>query len=1101
MKNIKKALSLLLTLMLVLGAVSAGGVSASALHYTESVNLPEGAEGKYYSYTLDFYNFPSGESYHFNSVENSTLKSDSGLQITEGGNGITISGIPKYEYSGVIKVNCKTGVLGTNTLEIIMRLEIVPALKIGSYSELQAFAARVNAGETDLSVRLTNDIDASESDPESFDYDAETTAWTPIGNYNKKFTGSFDGDGHVITGLTFNDSPTDYAGLFGYIQGIKEGDITVGGIVKNVCLEGGSISGGNYAGGIAGCISGGAVINCGYSGSVSGDYRVGGVAGDNNKGTVSNCYNTGDVSGCFYAGGVAGNNAGSIINCYNTGSVTATGTNAFAGGVVGYNKGSDSSVETCYSTGDVTVTENGTDVYAGGIAGINYGNGSLANCYYEDKNNLSAVGNETVDTVAVLTSTEMIAGTYTGGEVTNMPGFSSDAWLVRESDLFASYYPHLKGFEYDNTGVVADWPARIMKDGEYELETYAQLKDFASVVNSGNTSACAKLKNDIECKNDPEDVEYAADWAPVGIDYEHPYTGTFDGVGHIITGLTFNDTSVDYAGLFGYVGPGGTVKNIGLEDGNITGEDFVGGVAGYIDGGTVANCYNTCSVTATGNYDYVGGVAGRNDGGTVKNCYNIGNVTATGNNTAAGGIIGRNDNSGTVKNCYSTGAVTATGNNSTVGGVAGYSGYRSSITNCYYDKSVCGDIGAVNGRDIASKNSAGLDTANMTGINAVSTDNMAFDETDPWLLKENTCLIDFYPHLTGFNLDKGGAQIPAENIDIENWPPLAEPGTGEHKYGDTGDDRFTCAVCGQVDDELKAAVLLSDYKESVKAELDEYKNPDDYRAEQKNELSDAIIAGKNNIDNAENTSAVDDALADAKAAIDAIKTDAQLTAEEQAAAEQLAEDKAAFDEYKQEQKDAAADLAKEGDSEECAALIKAAQDAIDELTYDESKSLDENKAAVDEKANLTQLAEDLEEQRAAEKLAEDKAAFDEYKQAQKEAAAELAEEGDSEECAALIKAAQYAIDELTYDESKPLDENKAAVDEKANLTQLAEDLEEQRGADAAAADSDVYPEADLCPLDSENHGDSFWGKIVKFIHTIIWRIFKLFGINLFVKVN
>ena len=290
----------------------------------------------------------------------------------------------------------------------------------------------------------------------------------------------------------------------------------------------------------------------------------------------------------------------------------------------------------------------------------------------------------------------------------------------------------------------------------YEISSYEELKAFASRVNSGDVSACAKLMNDIvaTCYNV---------WTPIGMDNNHIYIGTFDGNGCVIIGLSNSEVTdmPQYAGLFGYVGSKteggvttkGTVKNVGLVGGSISGQNYAGGVVGYNNGGSVTNCYNTGDVTATGMFTYGGGVVGYNEQGTVKNCYNTGSVSDSGNSDV-GGVVGRNA-SGSVTNCYNTGSVSG---NSGVGGVAGYSD-RGSVTNCYYDKSVCGEIGAVRGTD--SETAKGLTTAQMTGESAL--DNMTFayeaGVENPWLAKENgqadgrNIFYFYYPHLSGINLD------------------------------------------------------------------------------------------------------------------------------------------------------------------------------------------------------------------------------------------------------------------------------------------------------------------------------------------------------------
>ncbi|MBR1414867.1 MAG: hypothetical protein IJ570_03270 [Prevotella sp.] len=167
-----------------------------------------------------------------------------------------------------------------------------------------------------------------------------------------------------------------------------------------------------------------------------------------------------------------------------------------------------------------------------------------------------------------------------------------------------------------------------------------------------------------------------------------------------------------------------------------------------------------------------------------------------------------------------------------------------------------------------------------------------------------------------------------------------------------------------------------------------------------------------------------------------------------AAAAELAANKAAFDEYKAEQEAASKALAEDGDSEASQKLIADAVAAIEALTYDEAKTLDENKAAVDE--IVAALKENLAAQREADEAAANKAAFDEYKAEQEAASKALAEDGDSEASQKLIADAVAAIETLTYDVTKSLDQNKEAVDD--IVAKLKEDLAAQRAAEQAAAD-------------------------------------------------
>ena len=218
-----------------------------------------------------------------------------------------------------------------------------------------------------INITLTDNIDLTDID------------WTPIGkDDNKAYTGTFDGNGKTITGLTVTGS-YKYAGLFG--------DIDENGTVKNVVLEGVQITSDNssgYAGGVAGD-SWGTIENCSVSGSVSGTTFVGGVVGSQWGGSITGCNSSATVKGVIFAGGIAGetNSGASLTGCYATGDVTVEndGTNnSHAGGVVGYNGGC--TLTACYATGNVIGTGTGTDpIYVGGVTGSN-NLGTLTACYH-----------------------------------------------------------------------------------------------------------------------------------------------------------------------------------------------------------------------------------------------------------------------------------------------------------------------------------------------------------------------------------------------------------------------------------------------------------------------------------------------------------------------------------------------------------------------------------------------------------------------------------------------------------------------------------------------------------------------------------------------
>ena len=173
-------------------------------------------------------------------------------------------------------------------------------------------------------------------------------------------------------------------------------------------------------------------------------------------------------------------------------------------------------------------------------------------------------------------------------------------------------------------------------------------------------------------------------WTPIGT-YSSPFTGSFDGGGHVVFGLNIYAPGTNIQGFFGYIGKGAEIKNLGLEDVSVTGGGSVGGVVGWMTEGTVQNCHVTGNVS--GNNE-VGGVAGGNAKGIVRNSYATAHVS--GNGFGVGGVVGHNFQ-GTVQNCHATGHV---GGMQSVGGVVGLNDASSTVQNCYATGDVSGnDIG------------------------------------------------------------------------------------------------------------------------------------------------------------------------------------------------------------------------------------------------------------------------------------------------------------------------------------------------------------------------------------------------------------------------
>ena len=531
--------------------------------------------------------------------------------------------------------------------------------QIENAGQLYWFAAQVNGEKiTDADAVLTADITVNKGDVAGCD-GTKTEGWrdwTPInGTY---YISTFDGQGHVIRGLYFNDTSVGNIGLFSHLY--KDGKI------QNVGLE-----------------------NSYFRGATD----IVGICADN-AGTIENCYSAGTISAMYgHVGGLVSNNFGSVINCYNTGNITAD--DRTGGGVVAWNR-SSGIIKNCYSTGTLT---------GGDMNGVVEDNsGTVENCYYLADSETDNLNGTTFKTAEQFASGEVcyLLNKNSGSETPiyyqllgtdKSPVLDSTHKQVYEkmkdcsgaldgytNDKDESFVDH----DWDENGFCKTYPdshyqpATQNEDGTYEIENAGELYWFAAQVNDGKiTDADAVLTADITVNEgnvagcDGTKTEGWRDWTPINGTY---YISTFDGQGHVIRGLYFNDTRVGNIGLFSYLNKEGKIQNVGLENSYFRGVAYVGGICAYSNG-TIENCYNAGTITAE--YDYVGGLVANNFG-SIVNCYNTGNITA--DKDTGGGVAAWNNSGGTIKNCYNSGTLTG----GSMNGVVQINDKDGTVENCYY---------------------------------------------------------------------------------------------------------------------------------------------------------------------------------------------------------------------------------------------------------------------------------------------------------------------------------------------------------------------------------------------------------------------------------
>ena len=235
--------------------------------------------------------------------------------------------------------------------------------QISTAAELAWFRDQVNSGNNTISATLTDNIDLSNfchaKDGTKY---TEEVSWTPIGNSDNMYQGTFDGNGKTISNLYINATYWDigitlFTGFFGYTD--------AGGSIKNITFDNAKVkSVDDYYTGIlvgiaASCIENiKTLANC----SVKGKDNVGGIAGEAN-GNIGNCENHAMVNGAGFVGGIVGRYAysgKSITSCANYGVIT--GTRNQVGGMAGYFV--SGTIQNCANYGDITGT-----FYVGNLIG------------------------------------------------------------------------------------------------------------------------------------------------------------------------------------------------------------------------------------------------------------------------------------------------------------------------------------------------------------------------------------------------------------------------------------------------------------------------------------------------------------------------------------------------------------------------------------------------------------------------------------------------------------------------------------------------------------------------------------------------------------
>jgi filamentous hemagglutinin family protein len=695
-------------------AASGGDMTGAALsaqlanNGTVTILNTQGASG-----TAGDINVNDAVSWSSNSVL--TLTAGRDININRAITATGASGGLRLNYGGAYKVNASITLSGVSASLRINNQAYTLVHSMSQLDLLDGNNAVTNAGTA---------VAANGFYALAQDLNAAGTAYTKSllgATSSVAFGGTFAGLGHTISNLNINS--TSGAGLFGLV--------TATGVIRDVGLVGGSITGGasGDVGALAGRNTGGAISNVYATTNVSGGSRTGGLVGFANGGSISNAWTSGTVSGVNSVGGLVGTNTGSISNAYAEGAVSG---GFYTGGLVGTNN-AGGSVSQAYATGAVNGTTGATTngSRAGGLVGLN--NGDIAHAYATgavsgDYLVGGLIGNNagTVDSVyatggVTLVFNPNLSPGYAGGLMGSDTGsVSNGAWDSGSSGQSSSVGFNYSGYSgtdvtaatrythsaYGNLGswteTAADsgvWVARdaggnpqwVMVEGSTRPFLYSEWS--ANIGNAhqlqlmaADVSASYTLVRNIDASatrgTDAGGMWSAAGFASVGNSGAN-FNGRFDGQNRTVDGLTIVRSSADNVGLFGQTGAGSDIRNAGLTHVAISGKNGAGALVGN-NGGAISNSYASGNVSASSGM--AGGLVGQTGATSrISGSYATADVVAL--TSAAGGLVGYN--LGNIDTSYASGTVGSGGTSvAELGGLVGSNAGR--VTNSYA-------TGAVNG--------------------------------------------------------------------------------------------------------------------------------------------------------------------------------------------------------------------------------------------------------------------------------------------------------------------------------------------------------------------------------------------------------------------
>ena len=563
-----------------------------------------------------------------------------------------------------------------------------------------------------------------------------TSEWAPVGNSGAPFTGTLNGNGHVIKGLSFNNAEADFVGLFGVASGAT---------IQNLRVSGADVIGRNHVGIVAGRATAGTTITGTFtSGYVNGGDHVGGIAGDagedNSSSTIANCMSTVYVYSRYYqGGGIVGWARGTNLLENNIFLGTAyVGAWGGCGGIVGFYENGTTTLNgnICAAislTGNIgEAPVNGGNRYTLGIAGgpLNDQSILIATDNYTSENTVvynregaeidMSVYDEDHHGVIVTDAELKTPATYT------TIGFGS-AW-----SLASGRYPVLAGMavpfdgDYIHTDVFPDFflgtkfdtkavsplgrtvtitssnqnvvkvdgttleglaagtaTITLSTTGDAYIAGYTITKQITVTNMDTNIASAADL---VKMSQNPSgEFNITADIDLAGVEFTPlpEFSGILHGNGHVIRNMRYENTNQNNVGLFSST-RSAVIEDLGFEDAYLVGRQNVGAVAGHVYGGIVQRVYVSNSYIR--GYDHIGSIAGdmSNDFGEpslISNCISDSRISTWQYQT--GGLVGV-ANGGTLENSLFSGTLENAGNTCNCGLISllDSDGVATTIQNC-----------------------------------------------------------------------------------------------------------------------------------------------------------------------------------------------------------------------------------------------------------------------------------------------------------------------------------------------------------------------------------------------------------------------------------